>query len=121
MPVPPRVRLSDVHQATLTSPPISRHVSTFTDSAANLEFAALRDTDDIDFLKQNSTLSVVAWRGWRHSFRLTAIPWNRHTQWNLAAKTKENELLNPIVKDSKHTLSELKMTSNHFKLIGARF
>ena len=53
MPVPPRVHLSDVDQATLTSPLITRHVSTFTDSAANLEFAALRDTDDIDFLKQN--------------------------------------------------------------------
>ena len=107
-PVPPRVILSDVDQATLTSPLLTHNVATFTDSAADMEFAALlKDTDDLDVLNQE--LQVERGRLARLEAQFQT---HRHTmeqtQMKLATKTKENAILDRNVKDLKATLADLK-------------
>ena len=107
-PVPPRVILSDVDQATLTSPLLTHNVATFTDFAADMEFAPLlRDTDDLDVLKQElqaerSGLASLEAKFQKHRYTM------EQTQMKLVTKTKENDLLDRNVKDLKATLADLK-------------
>ena len=106
-PVPPRLILSVVDQETLTSPPLTCDRSAYTDSAADLEFAALlRDTDDSDKLRQELLAERARFARLESQFRIYRSTMEQ-TLMNLAAKTKEAELLDRTIKDLKERLVDI--------------
>ena len=107
-PVPPPILPVIADNCTLTSLVPTQSVACFTDSAADMEFAALlKDVDEFEALR-------VAYGAEKERFLCMEIQFQKHrevlaqTQQQLEAKTQENKNLDRNVKDLKNTVEDLR-------------
>ena len=107
-PVPPPIFPDIADNYTLTSPVPTQSVACFTDSAADMEFAALlKDVDELEALR-------VAYGAEKERLIRLEIQFQKHreilaqTQQQLEAKTQESKILDRNVKDLKNTAEDLR-------------
>ena len=106
--VPPRVLWDIADGCRLTSTVPTQFVACFTDSAADMEFAALlKNVDELEALG-------VASGAEKERLIHLEIQFQKHpeilaqTQQQLQAKTQENKILDRNVKDLKETVEDLR-------------
>ena len=106
--VPPPFLPDIADNCTLNSPVCTQSVACFTDSAADMEFAALlKDIDELEALQ-------VAYGAEQERLIRLEIQFQKHreilaqTQPQLEAKTQENKILDRNVKDLKNTVEDLR-------------
>ena len=114
-PVPPPILPDIADSCTLTAPVPTQPVACFADSTADMEFPALlKDVDELE-------APQVAYGAEKERSIRLEIQYQKHrevleqTQQQLEAKTHENTILDPNVKDLKNSVEYLRNEVNRLK------